>query len=469
MTTDVQLVARVQSSPVMFERMLIMRAMHDAVFARKIGPVLFVNHLGAQARSICTPRHIGILHSILDYHAMEGPAPQIAPTMLWMCLTNVAKRGLLAEALLNDDWQYLSVLAAEAGQSWDNVKHVTNLCFTSWLRDIRAKEVMDNRKELGLQDVEVASFIQAELAFVDRAAKVDQTQFGFGYGIDEEQPDVVRLRTSIPRLNHALGGGFGKGEGFLIIAASGAGKTVLSTQLASTWSLTGSKGLIITTERSQDISNLTSRIVSQHCRIPYGQIHNGLSPHKLQETQRVELANFRQRLNHTNMQFCHWWLLSNKSIKASLRQEILKAADSMGGIDYFVLDWIGGVLGDECGKDKDKLRLTYQESADLTAQIAGDMGIVGVALAQAHAKMGRNNPRVDPTCLAECKSMDREMTGVIGVSFMEDKTENAQGESENAKTEQVLHIGKARKGPGGGVPVARRFAYQKFTERHAQY
>jgi hypothetical protein len=464
--TSEQLYDMIDKDPVYFERTMLTRIMLDAQFATLVGTVLFCDHEGQEARSFQMPRHAGLAQAALLYHLHGGPVtPQPSWEFLHTCMSQVAGQGKLPAQELTDVWQYFYEMLCSGSTNMPLIQQQTNTGCTYWLKQVRTQMISQRARTERWRADKLQGHLRQENVFIDKLANTEQMIFDIWEELQNPKPDVVRLRTSIAQLNVRLGGGFGRGEGYLFIAASGAGKTVTSTQFAGEWALAGNKVALVTTERSQATNDLTMRLLSQQCGIPYKQIVNGLNQGTLQPTQRAAVEEFSRHVNKGNFRIVEWFKRPNRDIRLGLRDTLDQLANEMGGLDAFLLDWIGGSLDDDAKNDPTKIRLAYNGGCEAVADLAGDMNAVGCTFAQAHNVTGKNNARVGAANLQESKSMDKPMTGVIGISAIQSKDQDEAGHGENYEPDQYFFIGKARKGVGGLVPVRRNFGYQKFVDR----
>jgi hypothetical protein len=145
-------------------------------------------------------------------------------------------------------------------------------------------------------------------------------------------------------------------------------------------------------------------------------------------------------------------------------EDIVKALqDQMGGLDLLVLDWLGGALGRKYASDPAMLRLQLQEAADFMAQAAEKYNMVTVDFAQAHVSLAYDRLRVDQSCLAECKMLGREKTGVLGITgFRQNPNDESSFDKPIFQNEQYFYVSKARKSEGFPIKVRRDFKFQRF-------
>jgi len=455
----------INREPVYFEKIMLVRLMLDPAFAKLAGSILFVDHEGQEARSFQMPRHAGLAQVALMYHAHGGPTPQLSWEFVQTCMSHVAQLGKLPTGELQEVWEYFFHLVTAGEASAALILSQTNLGMTYWLKQRRCEIITQRSRTERWESDKLSSYLRAENSFVDGISKSTDIAFDIWEVLATPMPDVERMRTSIAQLNLRLAGGFGRGEAFLFIGASGAGKSVASTQFASEWALANKKVALITTERTQGTNEFTLRILSQHCKIPYEQIVNGFRPEKLQQSQLQAVDEFKQWVNKRNFRVIEWFKKPKRDIRAGLRDELLKAADVMGGLDAFVLDWIGGSLDEDEKNDPKKIRLAYNSGCETVAELGGELNCAAITFAQAHNKTGKNKARVDASAMQESSSMDKAMTGVIGISAIQSTEVQDDGSGDNYVDDQFLFISKARKGRGGLVPVKRLFGYQKFVDR----
>ena len=457
----------VERQPVLFERWILGRMMYDSQFASAVSSVLFMDHEAKEARAFQMPKHTGLAMTILGYHQMNGNTKHISAELLWYCMTNMAAQAKLpsAEDELAELWQFLQQTMADTVANWNTVQHMTNTAVVYWLKRIRMQTATSRAKSENWNADRLQLWLRKEGVHISRMAKTEQTSSDIWQCHNNPGPDVQRLPCSIPRVNTGLGGGPGRGEGTLFVCASGAGKTVATTQLAGEWCVQGKKGVIITTEPSQGAKEMSLRIISQQCRIPFSQIVNGLRLETLQPDQREEVARLQHFIRPDNLQVIEWFKRPNTSAVESMDEVLEEVASRMGGLDFFILDWIGGALGADSANDPAKLRLIFQSAANKVAAMASTFDCVGVGTAQAHNVTGKNKARVVAADARECKSMDQDMTNVIGISAILDKSHDDADGGENYVKEQFWFISKARKSAGGLAPVSRKFEYQLFVPR----
>ena len=179
----------------------------------------------------------------------------------------------------------------------------------------------------------------------------------------------------------------------------------------------------------------------------------------LDPEQMAALENLKSILG-SSVRIVEWRKGKERSVLNSITEEIDRAREDLGGLDYLILDWIGGALGDTI-LEPEKLRTTYQDAGDYMGRLAREENIVTVTLAQAHVDRGIDRMRVDSAALAECKQLGREMVGIVGISAIRNDFTKMNSRPALADN-QYLFVSKARPGEAGLVPVRREMNFQRF-------
>lgn len=451
----------VDQQPVAFENMVLARYLLDPPAARVMSGVLFTSHDKLEMRSFSMPENDGLGRVIWKYHEANAYNAEPRPQVLQFALGTVINEGRLAGDA-GTMWAKLLQLSVDGAANWSSVLHCTKAGMGYWLEQQRMKFVTSLSQTKQWTAEKLLTWLRQERAHVSSLAvsrKLDHDMWG---ALNSRVTDVVRIPCSIPRLNYVLGGGFGRSEATLNICPTGGGKTVLSTQLTGEWCTQGLKGIYVTTERTQPASKLALRILSQQCDIPFKQIKDGLNIGALQPVQQQAIQQLQQHISANNLRFVQWFDLPNPNDIEQLREIVERYVQELQGLDFFILDWLGGAL--EVSTDKDKRRLLYGRGADLTAEVASIYDCSALVLAQAHEN-ARNKVRVTAADAQENKSLGNNMTNIMGTSAMMAKDHDASGEGANYERDQFFNLSKTRGGEGGLVPVLRFFEKQKFKPR----
>jgi hypothetical protein len=272
------------------------------------------------------------------------------------------------------------------------------------------------------------------------------------------RPNAATIDSGIPAVD-AVTGGFGFGDLVLVIGVTGVGKTVLACQLATTFALGGHPGMLVTTEQAQE--ELEPRIYSNFCDIPFDRIKDGVDFEKLSTDQQTAIEGLEARLKG-KLEIADWGRERSKSIEHDLQAELRGYLAQHGAPpQWLILDWIGGALGDIARNELSETRQRYENAAVNLARIAQKENIVLIAFTQASVDAAKNNPRIDVSCAAECKTMESSAITVIGISGLEEDLELVEGGALPYRARQYLWVSKSDRGTGL-IAVARRFENQRF-------
>lgn len=373
-----------------------------------------------------------------------------------------------------------------------SLQFLITTAISDYLRGIRGKKIVNTASMSGTSIDDLAFLIDGDMKMLsclddgDRLVSHLPDQMSFKNLPMWDDPNKVLYETlecDIPLLNSVLGN-FLKGGAYMFIGTTGSGKTICACQLASAFSYSGGAcGLYISTEQSYD--QLVPRIVANRCSIPHDVIKGGIIKDKLSPREQTSYIDFKRKaaeLQSGDIHFVNW---GNKEKVAgfNVSREIERAIDDYEEengrkISYVILDWIGGALG-AMADAKDGPRLIYQDAADSLERLARKRNIVACAFAQA-VPGALNKLHISWADLAECKTMARNYTGIIGITTLYSETFLKHiHESENKKrkdfrvspdmddadmfaTKQFLHVSKSRMGPPKNVPFYRAYELQRM-------
>jgi KaiC/GvpD/RAD55 family RecA-like ATPase/antitoxin component HigA of HigAB toxin-antitoxin module len=284
------------------------------------------------------------------------------------------------------------------------------------------------------------------------------------------------IPTTLTALNAALGGGFRKGQAWLIAAAPGGGKTVMANQLLWEFAEAGRNVVSVTTE--QKPHELIPRIISNAAQIPIINLQEALDRSMLEATEADDVpiipASYREnpakrdRINEIleilgqRVLFSNWTEGDKCSIVADLAPEIeaIKNETSWEP-DVIIFDWLGGAL--ESADRPEKIRFIYQEAADSFVDYCRRTNVVGIMFAQVNQVMARNQQRVTMAMLAESKACVNRMHGFIGISSLQEPVDLTAGVlTPRLQTYQWLNVDKGRTSQAGLAKVKQEFAFQRY-------
>lgn len=292
----------------------------------------------------------------------------------------------------------------------------------------------------------------------------ERSWFGMSTMHPPEAASYARISSGLKRLDHALGGGFVYGDSYLLIAPPGGGKTIFACQVAMAMALSDAKGILITTE--QPPWQLEQRIVSNWCSIPIGTVTAPeFNLDKIPPDIAEQVHGLATGLLSKNLRFVDWTKGDFRVVEdlhAEVRQFI---ADTGHRPNFIILDWIGGALQEQAKGDKDELRRLYKLAADTVVEAGVRYGCVAIAMAQATPGSSLNKCPIDISHIADAKNMAEKMATLIGLTALYTPGMDWQalnGEEPPFAEKQFLCVSRIRKGPGGMIPVRRKYQYQRL-------
>jgi hypothetical protein len=408
------------------------------------------------------PAHNAIYRAISEYHnVMSGKdnVPPVSEDLLRLLLTMQAENaspniGLdeVDEAIsymreLRTQDKASAVMIAMDGMEWWLQKRR----LSSWINITQATDSWDPHEMLG-------GMLEATQ---DLGRLGKSTSHAFGESIDMKLPKQDRIPIpNLMGLTTALGGGFARREHTMFISPTGGGKTVMACQISLGLVLQGLKGILVTTE--QRPNELEPRIVSAACEIPFDRIVGGINVDTDIPPSAVGKYNDLRARMRDRFWIEDWTEDPSLSVVADLKNMVTNYKRKHGGLDFVVLDWIGGALGSMTPDAIDRIRHLYQFTADCMASLAVQEDLITVSFVQANTQQARNKRKVDMSMIAENKMLGRNATYVFGISAME----NDGGEGDRQVTyrdDQWCHCAKGRKSQAAGFKLQRQFHFQRFA------
>lgn len=438
-----------------------------------------------------------IYAGIRDYNNMfikSNEAAWLPMTEEWLqhwLLNKACKAELVAKAEIPDVIEHFRNSIVPFPTSASSIG-ITQMGVASYLRSVRAKRII-NRVSLNGADLEdLALQCEHNVEFINRIDGDVALNNTLPAGIDFNDTPIFddpnkalceMLESDIPALNAAMGG-FRKGCAYMVIGSTGSGKTICACQLASSFSYTGNYGgIYISTEQSHE--DLRLRIISNCCRIQHASINRGIFQEQLTARETEAYIDFRSKcraLATGRIHFANWGnaqSMPGVSVTKKIEYEIEEYFKLYNKYpSYLILDWIGGALG-QMADSPDKVRLLYQDTADALELLARKHNIVTVAFAQAHIN-AVNKLNIGAADLAECKSMPRNYSGIIGITSMySEEHAKCLALEQNKKRrdfrmpvemdealmysdKQFFSLSKCRYGVQRNVPYKRLYEYQRM-------
>jgi hypothetical protein len=341
------------------------------------------------------------------------------------------------------------------------VTPLAKLYLAPWLSRRRARHIGKGSKNMFLDEM----VLQGE-RHADAVSSInDKSDSIILYGKHpryHEDSGQIQLST-LPTLSRCLGGLF-RGDAYMFQAPTGGGKTVLACQLLIDLVNQGYKGLFISTE--QPWKEIEPRIISNACSISIGHpsLKNRFDYAAIQgEKSIIHAIDDWERKASGKFAFFHWNADNTQSVKTDLEATLRRGKVLLGQApDFVILDWIGGALGSDVSSEN--LRFVYQATADTFAASCLNHQFIGMAFAQSKADKVYHS--LGSEQLAECKTMHRKFSALVGVTAITAKEDPSKdGAMVKYETRQFFDIAKSRKGEPAKIPVDRLFEYQTFRER----
>lgn len=447
--------------PDLYERYVLAMCNQDKDFFIKIRGVLCLNNRGVFSSDFENNVHYSIYRAMWAWHTVCAKNKQFAfspifPGMLEAQLYMLSKTDF--RTLGKDDvpaaCQYYTEFVAPI--TIEEAAPFVLPTYTRWLAKRKSQHIVrrfdaDDYADPNLLSRELGTTISA----INNTAMSTRKTFSQCVASDEVFIERIPVN-SVPGFNVGLGGGLGKKEHMLIIAPSGAGKTVLACQIAACLALSRQKVMLITTEQSP--VELVPRIISAQCSIPFNIIKDGGNYNDLLSADQYLKYSQLMDAIEPYLIFQDWSEVTDMSVVDDLDQMVAEEKER-GGLDCVILDWIGGALGTEKTKKKDELRLIYQSAADAMAGIAKKHDLSAVSFAQATA-LSINKAKIGFTDTAECKTMHTAATSCAGVSALYSQGDDSE---DTYAVRQLLYFSKSRKSQGRIFELKRDFGFQRFS------
>jgi len=336
--------------------------------------------------------------------------------------------------------------------------------FSRWLKKKRLTSYVTSATsdEEWAPDAVEAAVARASASVSSRTDKAQLAACDLFVDLENQAP---RLKTSIPRLNDSLGGGYGLGEAVCWISATGGGKTVAALQIAMEMLMSNGpdvRGLYITTEQPPE--QLFPRLVSAQLSIPFDEnITDGVDLRRLDSKQRQNAADLVKTMGN-RLLFERWQDMGNATtFKQDMEAKIQKFLREYGRLDFLVFDWLGAALVGKTEKNPDQLRLIYHFAALALCDLAEQYGFSCHYFAQANPVQADKQKRVKAIHCAECKTIDQKSHVTIGISALKQKGDDSEDGEDVYETRQYWFYDKNRKARGKLLFVDREMHYQRFS------
>ena len=288
----------------------------------------------------------------------------------------------------------------------------------------------------------------------------------------EEMPERIEFGTHLQNFARILGGGIARTEHVLFVIPSGAGKTVLTTQLAYELALKGRKVLVLETEETSMALNI--RIASNALDLPYEIIRDGFDLNKKVvanaayqglASKYFDREDIRDKAAQTASildKYCRIHSLTNYegtlNVKTDLRRFILEAGDALGGIDIVILDWLGKAIG-PASPIPEAMRIAYSAAANCLTGLAVELNFGAFTMVQTNDE-GLKSKHILSQHIGESKTIIQTACAVFGISGFQVFKNNKPTPS---MLQNVTNI-KNRRNEQESFIIKRDFRFQRFIQ-----
>ena len=339
-----------------------------------------------------------------------------------------------------------------------------------------------------LSDLSSRSIVTSPEELLNRVTQIRERQLAHDEddGIIVTVRDAIRgnqtrgelIHTPFPALDEKVGGGFAKKEHTLIASVTGGGKTVMATQLASTFARQGHRVILVTTE--EDPGRLMYRMYSDIVDIPYQYFTQGqitqrdrrqdqpedndapLPDMVRRDTSWVTGIREFQEVMMPSLTFLNW-TASRKTVEDDLVGYIHKLRDHpelQFDADILIFDWIGAAISRN-KKQSMEVRHLYEAVANELKYIAVNEDLSVFSFAQLNKVQAKGKRRCDHTMLHESKAIADQAVNALYISGLTNNNDEDEGAA--FLSTQWMNVAKSRFGEGGLVPLIRQFGNQRFS------
>jgi len=455
----------------LLERTIINRLLFDAGF--RVGAVGVIESrdfsdelLGAIAA--------GIAHAVTMMSALPNVSVPVPPSYEYI-LPYMKAVNMEEDIYDDDDLPKIHRLFLELSQEADNEQwYIVDAYFKAWFLDSRTKRYS---MEAQMQNVANAqSFIdklQSDIQQAESAVDNEEDDEFHKALYGEVSVEVERRSTGIPAIDSCIGGGLGKGETGLIIAGSGAGKTIACCQMVA-YDMHTKDGfpLIISTEVPPN--EYLSRMVSNICNIDNDLVKDcgnmlavkgkvlSTAPHKQNKFNKF-LDRIKERLQIIMID-----AEAGMSGKQALESAIAKFEKRMGRMPTSVhFDWLGDIADNGNARSSGDRIMLWERAAASFVSGAKSLDIPLVVYAQGTTDI-HLTPIPGREHIGISKGIDKKMIWALAISSLIDKQAKADAmksgshKADTTLDDQRFCVWKSRKGIPQTVPCRREFKYQRF-------
>lgn len=274
--------------------------------------------------------------------------------------------------------------------------------------------------------------------------------------------------------NQRLDGGLRQSDRVMILGATGAGKSVISAQIAGHMVMNQKKlGFYLFTE--DEHVDYLDRIVSGLSNIPLSTLRAGIfQPTTVVSPQaRQDAANYYHWLDPVTHDYRQGIFLvkypAGEDVEAVMDTTLEHVVRMCGRRpDFMIVDWLREQMSMGSGRKDEETRDKLNKVADAVASVGDRERILTFATAQVNVTGRERIKAVSEEHLQNSKQMTRLYTVVMGISCLAEVAVSSEADMEVTATyldEQYLNFSKMRYGRTGLLPVKRNYARQRLEAR----
>ena len=270
------------------------------------------------------------------------------------------------------------------------------------------------------------------------------------------------FRTGVRLFDQLYGDYAVPGEAWLGFGLPGGGKTILACQALGATAAIGRRALMVSTE--VDAGTCILRACSAQQQLSYDALKAVRGIGDLSRSDHgVQLRDWIDTVGR-NLTVLDYAKMPGDTFESRMNA-ILTVFQRQHGRppEFVVFDWIGKAAN-VAFKDAWEKREHYNRIAGFMAQLADDLGIVTLTLAQAKPEI-KNKTDIAETDTADSQSLSVPMECALALTKLVEPTTGEEAQ-DVYKTKQWWVIPKHRERPTTKIPVLRRFETQRFADTH---
>lgn len=421
--------------------------------------------------------HKALANAIHQYHQATGyacgsqvSAPLLQSALLQHASTQFDITPEMVPAALNT----LSRASTEVHSGFSSALAFMEQSIPSWVVRQRMHSLLSETRGDYRQALERLHTDTASLAIMwtgkDNPLAAGKLVNPLAVARKEREPVFVQLPWN--SVNAQMDGGVRRSDKIMILGATGAGKSVLSSQIAGHLTRARNKlGVYVFTE--DEHVDYLDRVVASSANIDFSLLRQGIFNPNLNVSDKIrqEASNAYHELDPHHNNFSQGLFLlkfpTGEDMTGVLEDAIEHVARMAGRVpDFLIVDWLREQL--VRGGRNEETRDRLNRAADAVAEVGDSHRILTIATAQVNVNGRERIKAVSEEHLQNSKQMTRLYTVVMGISCLA-SVEVSSDEDVDVRTtyldDQFLNISKLRYGRTGLIKVKRNYAKQRLEVR----